>query len=177
MNRPPLPATPSAKRTRRPGQNLVSLAPGPRGAVLLPVIPQIARSESCILVKRTDVSGGVGKNLILHDFLLEVLHPPHWPYRGKQIQLVNRDARKCREINHQNGRERPHFSGFNPPKKFSRSLPPVLSARQEARFTRKGSNRTPVERAESSMHDDLNEFRIKACIAGPQGGETLQWQS
>jgi hypothetical protein len=51
MNRPPLPTTPSAKRTRRPGQNLASLAPGPRGAVLLPVIPKISQSHSWILVK------------------------------------------------------------------------------------------------------------------------------
>jgi hypothetical protein len=126
MNRPPLPTTPSTKRTRRPGQNLASLAPGPSGAVLLPVIPNIPQSQSWIFVKRTDVSGEGGKNFILHCFLLEVLHPPHRPNRGKQIQLVNRDARKHRKIKHQNGRERPHFFGFQPPKKFLGSLPPVL---------------------------------------------------
>jgi hypothetical protein len=49
MNRPPLPTILSAKRTRRPGQNLTSLAPGPRGAVLLPVIPKIPQSPSWIL--------------------------------------------------------------------------------------------------------------------------------
>ena len=55
MNRPPLPATPSAKRTRRPGQNLACLAPGHREAVLLSVIPKIPQSQWWILVKRTDV--------------------------------------------------------------------------------------------------------------------------
>ena len=130
MNRPPLPTTLSAKRTRRPEQNLTSLAPGPRGAVLLPVIPKILQSQSWILVKRTS-SGEGGKNFILHRSLLE------GPFtfligqtEGNQIQLVNCDARKHRKIKHQNGRERPHFSGFNPPKKFSRSLPPVLEIRQ-----------------------------------------------
>jgi hypothetical protein len=176
MNRPPLPTTLSAKRTRRPGQSLTSLAPGPRGAVLLPVIPKTPHSQSWILVKRTS-SGEGGKNFILHCSLLEVLHPPHRPNRGNQIQLVNCDARKHRKIKHQNGRERPHFSGFNPPKKFSRSLPPVLGIRQQARFAREGSNRTPVERAESSTHDELSEFRMTACLAGPQGGETPQCQS
>jgi hypothetical protein len=129
------------------------------------------------LVKRTDVSGEGGRNFILHHFLLEVLHPPHRPNRGNKIQLVNRDARKHREINHQNGRERPHFSGFNPPKKFSRSLPPVLGIRQQARFARKGSSVTPADRSQSSPHDDLNEFRMTACMAGPQGGETPRCQS
>ena len=105
MNRPPSPATPSTKRTRRPGQNLACLAPGPRGAVLLPVIPKIPQAQAWILVTRTDVFGEGGKNFILHRFLLEVIHPPHRPNRGKQIQLVNRDARKHRKINHQNGRE------------------------------------------------------------------------
>ena len=126
MNRPPLPTTLPAKRTRRPGQNLTSLAPGPRGALLLPVIPKIPQSQLWIMVKRTDVSGEGGKNFILHHFLLEVLHPPHRPNRGKQIQLVNRDAKKRRKLKDQNGRERPHFFGLHPPKKFSGSLPPVL---------------------------------------------------
>jgi len=124
MNRPPLPANPSAKRTRRPGQNLASLASGPRGAVLLPVIPKIPQSESWILAKRTDISGEGGKNFILHRFLLEVLHPPHRPNREKQIPLVNRDAAKHRKINHQNGREDPTFRVSIRPKSFrGRSRP------------------------------------------------------
>jgi hypothetical protein len=63
MKNPPLPTTHSAKRIRRPGQNLTSLAPGPRGAVLLPVIPKIPQSQLWSLVKRTDVSGEVAKIL------------------------------------------------------------------------------------------------------------------
>jgi hypothetical protein len=64
MNRPPLPTTSSTKPTRRPGQNLASLAPGPRGAVLFPVTPKIPQSQSWILVKCTDVSreGGISKS-------------------------------------------------------------------------------------------------------------------
>jgi len=126
MNRPPSPATPCTKRTRRPGQNLACLAPRPRGAVLLPVIPKIPRSQSRILVKRTDVSGEGGKNFIPHCFLLEVLHPPHRPNQGKQTQLVDLNAEKHRKLKDRNGRERPHFFGFQPPKKFLGSLPPFL---------------------------------------------------
>ena len=115
MNRPPLPANPSAKRARRPEQNLASLAPGPRGAVLLPVIPKIPQSQSWILVKRTDVAGEGSKNFIVHRYLLEVLHPPHRPNRGNQIQLVNRRAKKSRKMKDQNGRERPYIKGSLPP--------------------------------------------------------------
>lgn len=93
------------------------------------------------------------------------------------MQLVTPDARKHRKINHKNGRERPHFFGFNPPKKFLRSLPPVLGIRQQTRFAGQGSSFTPVDRPQCSPHDDLNEFRIKACMAGPQGGETPQCPS
>jgi hypothetical protein len=160
MNRPPLPTNHSAKRTRRPGQNLASLAPGPRGAVLLPVIPKIPQSQSWILVKRKDVSGGEGKNFILHRFLHEVLHPPHRPNRGKQIQLVNRDARKHRKIKHQNGRERPHFSVLKPPKKFFEVAPARFGVQATARCARKGSSLITASRPQSFTHDDLNEFRI-----------------
>jgi hypothetical protein len=141
MKRPPSPANPSTKRTRRPGQNLACLAPGPRGAVLFPVIPKIPPSQSWILVKRTDVTGEGGKSFILLCFLHEVLHPPHRPNRGKQIQLVNCDARKHREIKHQNGRERPYFFGFQPPKKFLRSLPPVSIV----------NHRTPTDRSHNGL--------------------------
>jgi hypothetical protein len=71
----------------------------------------------------------------------------------------------------------PTFSAFSRPKSFVGSLPPVLGVRQQARFAREGSNRTPVERAEFSTHDELSEFRITACMAGPQGGEIPQCQS
>jgi hypothetical protein len=75
MNRPPLPTIPSTKHTRRPGQNLASLAPCLRGAALLPVIPKISQPESWILVKRTDVSGEGGKNFILHRSLHQSTSP------------------------------------------------------------------------------------------------------
>jgi len=177
MNRPPSPANHSTKRTRRPGQNLASLAPGPRGAVLLPVIPKIPPSQSWILVKRTDVSGEGGKSFIPHCFLHEVLHPPHRPNRGNQIQLVNRDARKHRKINHQNGRERPHFFGFNPPKKFLRSLPPVSIVRQRTPTGRRHKGPERLASANDLPHGDLNDFRIRACMAGPQEGEPSQCPS
>ena len=61
MNRPPLPATLSPKRTRRLGQNLTSLAPGLRGAVLFPVFPKIPQSESWISGEGHVCSAEVGK--------------------------------------------------------------------------------------------------------------------
>ena len=177
MNRPPLPITLSAKRTRRPEQNLTSLALGSRGAVLLPVIPKIQQSQSWILVKRTDALGENGKNFIPHFILLKFLHPPHWPSRRKQIPIANREARNTRKIKHQNGRERPHFSVLKPPKKYLRSLPPIFGIRQQARFARKGSSPIAADRPQSFTHDELHEFCITACMAGPQEGETQQCQS
>lgn len=142
MNRPPLPANCSAKRTRRPEQNLVSLAPGSRGAVLPPVIPQIPQSESWILVKPKDVSGEGGKDFILHRFLLEVLHPPHRPNRGEKIQLLNHDTRKYREISHQNGRERPRKFRAQPPKMLFRVAPALLFAPCTVRLNRPATDST-----------------------------------
>ena len=177
MNRPPLPTTLSAKRTRRPGQNLTSLAPGPRGAVLLPVIPKIPQSQSWTLVKRTNGFGEDGKNFIPHFILLKFLHPPHWPSRRKHIPLANRGAKNARKINHQNGRERPHFFGFNPPKKFLRSLPPVSEVRHDTPPDGNHRGLERITRPTDSQHTDLNDFRIKACMAGPQEGEASQCPS
>ena len=131
MNRPPLPATLSAKRTRRPEQNLTSLAPGPRGAVLLPVVPMIPQSQSWISAKCTDVPVKVVRissctSIFTFVFTLCARDP------RKRNRLQSPPLKSAREQIHQNGRERPHFSGFNPPKKFPRSLPPVSSQTRHA---------------------------------------------
>jgi integrase/recombinase XerD len=88
MNRPPLPTTLSAKRTRRPGQNLTSHAPGPRGAVLLPVIPKIPQSQSWILVKRTDVSGEGGRGTEM-----QTIYRRH--KKKCKHRLLGHDYRRC----------------------------------------------------------------------------------
>ena len=41
--------------------------------------------------------------------------------------MLGAESQKQRPENHQNGRERPHFFGFQPPKKFVGSLPPDRS--------------------------------------------------
>jgi hypothetical protein len=177
MARAPLPTTLTARCTPRPGQNMTSLGPGSGRVVLLPVIPTISESQSRILVKRTDVCGESGKNFILQHVLLQALHPSDRPNRENQIQLVSHDAGKRRKINYQNGRERPHFSGFNPPKKSSRSLPPVSEVRYARRRTEVISASKCITSVQQFSHGDLNESCITACMAGPQGGETPQWQS
>jgi len=60
--------------------------------------------------------------------------------------LQNPKSEKQQAENYKNGRERPHFSGFNPPKKFSRSLPPVLEIRQQARCARECASVAPAGR-------------------------------
>jgi hypothetical protein len=125
MNRPPLPAALSAKRTRRPEQNLPSLAPGPRGVVLLPVIPKIPQSESWIWVKPTYVPVKVvriSSCTSIFSFAFTLSPRNLWERNGLQSPPL----KSAREKIHQNGWERPHFFGLQPPKKFLGSLPPVL---------------------------------------------------
>ena len=81
---------------------------------------------------------------------------------------------KRRAENYKNGRERPHFFGFNPPKKFSRSLPPVSQIRHSTPPDRNRKGLERIARLTDSPHTDLNDFRIKACMAGPQEGEASQ---
>jgi len=93
------------------------------------------------------------------------------------MPLGHRNAKRRRKLKDQNGRERPHFSGFNPPKKFSRSLPPVLEVRHGTPPDRSHKYFECIISVQQSPHDDLHELRIKACMAGPLGGETLKCQS
>lgn len=92
-------------------------------------------------------------------------------------RLQESRSEKRRAENYKNGRERPHFSGFNPPKKFSRSLPPVSEVRHGTPPDRSQKCFECVISVQQSSHDDLDESRITACMAGPQEGETLQCQS
>ena len=42
----------------------------------------------------------------------------------REREMPEAKPKKQRRENHKNGRERPHFLGFQPPKKFLGSLPP-----------------------------------------------------
>jgi hypothetical protein len=61
--------------------------------------------------------------------------------------------------------------GLQSAQKVFEVAPARFRIRQQAWFARKGSNCTPIERAESFTYEDMNEFRITACMAGPRGGE------
>ena len=84
---------------------------------------------------------------------------------------------KRRAENYKHGRERPHFPGFNPPKKFPRSLPPVSKVRHGTPPDRSPNRLECVATVQHLSHANLNESCIKACIAGPQEGETPQCPS
>jgi hypothetical protein len=48
-----------------------------------------------------------------------------WTHTPRKVNLMpEAKPKKQRPENYQNGRERPHFFGFQPPKKFVGSLPP-----------------------------------------------------
>ena len=48
-----------------------------------------------------------------------------WPRMLQSAdKMFRNETQKQRRENYKNGRERPHFFGFQPPKKFVGSLPP-----------------------------------------------------
>jgi hypothetical protein len=53
------------------------------------------------------------------------------------------EPQKRRPANYQNGRERPHFFGFQPPKKFVGSLPPSPTRRDSCSVASTGERGEP----------------------------------
>src|SRR5215475_7040559 len=109
---------------RRPEQNLTCLAQGVSGSVLLPVISRIRRSHSRlrgkrvgVLVKKVRISSCTTTFCFRFPILACIVR--------QESHLGTATSKNARWETTRNGRERPHFFGFNPPKKFSRSLPPV----------------------------------------------------
>jgi hypothetical protein len=75
-----------------------------------------------------------GKNYALHFLKLTLLHPETDPKSLETGEIRNRGKRKSPWKKRQIGRERPHFFGFQPPKKFVGSLPPCGTVNRAGRF-------------------------------------------
>jgi hypothetical protein len=102
-----------------------------------------------------------GKDYALQGYLLAVLQrvAPAMPFVRSRKRKVT--APKSPRKKHQIGRERPHFFGFQPPKKFVGALPPTRprSGRMffpRAKSVQKKKSQTKEEwhahRKESSRH-------------------------
>jgi hypothetical protein len=67
-----------------------------------------------------------------------------WPRTPlKENAMAESKPQKRRLENYQNGRERPHFFGFQPPKKFVGSLPPSSTRRDSCTFASTGDSTEP----------------------------------
>ena len=58
----------------------------------------------------------------------------------KENAMPESKPQKQRPVNYQNGRERPHFFGFQPPKKFVGSLPPSSTGHDGCTVVSTGEN-------------------------------------
>ena len=61
----------------------------------------------------------------------------------KQNAMLGAKPQKQRPENYQNGRERPHFFGSQPPKKFVGSLPPSATRRDSCTVASTGESAEP----------------------------------
>lgn len=176
MSRPPSPTNLPPIHARRLEQSLTCLAPGVSGAALLPVLPQMGTPRILIHSQRTRPTV---KFVRISSFTSHFTF--HFTSRLSNLmeggRLQNALQETARLTKHQNGRERPHFSGFNPPKKFSRSLPPVSEVRHGTPPDRSHKCFECIASVHQFSHGDLNESCITACMAGPQEGEPPQCQS
>src|SRR5580693_10024248 len=68
--------------------------------------------------------GAEGKDYTLHLRLHQFLHPVAQAISLRRVGCRTQRKQESPWKKHQNGRERPHFFGFQPPKKFVGSLPP-----------------------------------------------------
>jgi hypothetical protein len=68
--------------------------------------------------------GAEGKDYTLHLRLHLFLHPVAQAISLRRVGCRTQCKQESPWKKHQNGRERPHFFGFQPPKKFVGSLPP-----------------------------------------------------
>src|SRR5271156_6236692 len=82
------------------------------------------------------------KIFTLQPRLHQGLHPlaADGPEREEHTE---QEFQKQRPENYQNGRERPHFFGFQPPKKFRGSLPPSPTGRDSCTVASTGENGEP----------------------------------
>src|SRR5271156_4611464 len=78
--------------------------------------------------------GAEGKDYTLHLRLHLFLHPVAQAISLRRVGCRTQRKHESPWKKHQNGRERPHFFGFQPPKKFVGSLPPRGTGNSAGRF-------------------------------------------
>src|ERR1700726_3024049 len=78
--------------------------------------------------------GEEGKDYTLHLRLHLFLHPVAPAISLRRVGCRTQRKQESPWKKHQNGRERPHFFGFQPPKKFVGSLPPRGRVNGAGRF-------------------------------------------
>src|SRR5271170_3934754 len=78
--------------------------------------------------------GAEGKDYTLHLRLHQFLHPVAQAIPLRRVGCRTQRKQEAPWKKHQNGRERPHFFGFQPPKKFVGSLPPCGTVNRAGRF-------------------------------------------
>jgi|HubBroStandDraft_6_1064221.scaffolds.fasta_scaffold136883_2 hypothetical protein len=90
-----------------------------------------------------DTASGEERNIFtLHLVLYQGLHPVG-AHSAERRRNVEPKPKKQRPENYQNGRERPHFSGFQPPKKSVGSLPPSSTRRDSCTVASTGESAEP----------------------------------
>jgi hypothetical protein len=89
--------------------------------------------------KNQEKIGEEGKSDTLQPLLYQGLHlvAVHLPERNGDARA---EIQKQRRENYKNGRERPHFLGFKPPKKFLESLPPCGTSNGAGSFPTAAKN-------------------------------------
>jgi hypothetical protein len=75
-----------------------------------------------------------GKDYTIQLLLLQFLHPVARAICLRSERWKTHRERKSPWKKHKIGRERPHFFGFQPPKKFVGSLPPSGTVHRAGRF-------------------------------------------
>lgn len=176
MNRPPFLTQMTTKRTRRPERNLTAIAPGVSGAVLFPAISNVralcSRARLCrarmFLVKNV-------RNSLCNLSCTKVFTPVGSKLL-KETHIEIRISESSGGRTTKTGGSDPTFWALNRPKGSHGSLPPVFRARKEPKHP-ETQRVAPAYGSACAEPDDLNEFRIKACIAGPQKGEPKKCQS
>src|SRR5260370_6169712 len=176
MNGPPLPTTLTAIRSHRLEQNPTYLGPGVSGAVLFSVRSEAQKAIR--LPRQTNYSRfevkDVRNSICILDCSSSFTLVRHIYLKVKPI--ANSTSKSTGEKNTKTGGSDPTFSAFSRPKSFRGRSRPFFTPGNKAQQP-EALRIAPRFGGSSAKHDDLTEFRTKACMAGPQKGEPKKCQS
>jgi hypothetical protein len=166
----------SATRSYRLEQNVTCLAPAVIGAVLLPVTPTTEHSKSVMdanknnfPVKKVRISSCT---TTFRFGFTQVISYCSETNLVKKIQIekcaVEKDPKRAGAT--------PLF-GLQSAQKVFEVAPARFRSQTRHAAGQKSKCFECLSTVQEFSHSDLNEFRITACMAGPQEGETPQCQS